>query len=187
MEYIIHVIDEACHYLRNDDGKFELSEGKSSDKKKYGLAIRYDSFYFTEGDSPTDAVMGVADLIKMKDGNGDEILLSKMLEESSKEKDKEILKLGIHDIQPIDRATSTSFSSSCRILHKAKTEDQEGTEETTEEKNISKVELHEFCFYVIPKNKIVCINKDTDKDDKKEKIVEESQPESQPEEEEAAK
>lgn len=151
MEYIIHVIDETSQYKKTKEG-YKLEESMTEDEKKYGHAIRYDSSYHIDAEGHTEAVIEVANAIRIKDSEGNIVPLTKVLMETRDQKEKQFEEVKLHNVEIVDNTNSKLLRSVCRIPLK----DQPQKEEETAEEY---VELHEIYFYAIPLNKIIHLEK----------------------------
>lgn len=146
MKYIVHVIDDASQHEKIE-GKFQLMPSIALDSAVCEI-LRSDAFYLVEAESPMDAVTLLANTIKIKKSDNEEVLLSEKMYETNKN-------MGVADfsggeaksliddsnIKVVNNAYSEFFMAPCQVAF----ENDEG----------SYIELHKVYFYVAKESEII--------------------------------
>lgn len=153
-KFIVHVIDEASQYEHMEDiddkNGFKIVKG-SSQKGDEGDIVRSDAFYLVESDSPEDAIVVTANMIRVKGSDGALHSISEEfsrtrseLENSSLEDDNFVI-LKKDNYEYVDRMFSNYVALYCQIPHQ-----DQGTGEEW-------VEHHSVHFHVTPQEKIIVV------------------------------
>ena len=147
MRFFIHVIDDASLHQKTENGEYEMVPGEDLEGSPCHIQ-RSDAFYITEADNYIDAVTKIANNIRIKNSDGENILLSESFTQTAKTFN--VMDFGnvdnrstIDDIRAkiSTNAYSQSFMASCQIPMKK-----------DEEKWI---ELHKVYFFVVEENKVM--------------------------------
>lgn len=150
MEYLIHVVDESSQHkkITEESQDFQIIEGQS-ENGEVGSIVKSDAFYLIADESPIDAVISVANIIMVKDTDNKPIPLSSLLSQSklasenSSTEDDTFLPLKTTNLEIAENTNSELIKASCQIK-------RINNEETW-------IELHNICFYVVPREKIVFV------------------------------
>jgi hypothetical protein len=147
MRFFVHVIDDASLHQKSENGEYGLVPGEDLDGSPCHIQ-RSDAFYITEANDHVDAVTKIANNIRLKSSNGENVLLSESFTQTAK--DLNVMDFGSVDnrstIDDIRAKISTnaynqSFMASCQIPMKKEEEYW--------------IELHKVCFFVVEENKII--------------------------------
>lgn len=130
-QYLIHFIDE----IKNFDNKFELLTLKDQGQE-FNL-VKNDAFYIIQSDSPTDAIINIANLIEVLDSDGLSITLSQAIVNCSQEMEQNFNSLLIRHEEGFSKAKFISF-----YINR-----QDEQEEW--------IEYHQISFFIIEEGKII--------------------------------
>lgn len=150
--FLIHVIDEASQHIRSENGEYVIRRGKSK-RGEDADVIRGDAVYLVEAESHFDAIVIVANMIRVKGPDGQ---LHSISEEFSKTKTElEIQEVNLEnqgffrlkkdDLLYVHNMTTHYHQLYCQIPY----EDSATNDEW--------VELHTVHFHVVPQEKIILI------------------------------
>jgi len=146
MRYIIHVIDDSSQHEKQENGKYGIIQGISLEESVCDI-LRSDVFYMVEAENAIDAVTILANTIKVKKQNGEEIFLAESFTETHKRiattdfSNDSLSSIDDTNSKVITASYSESYMASCQVMM---------------EKNGEKwVELHKVYFYVLEENKII--------------------------------
>ena len=147
MEFIVHVIDEASQHRKKEDlGHFELLRGES-EKGDSGDIIRSDHFYLIEEENAVDAVIAIANLIRVQGFNGEPVPISEMFMKTKTQTEN----VSIDDdsfISPQTSNLSVSNNTSSTLTKTSFQIERMGEEDKW-------IELHDVYFYVMPRENIL--------------------------------
>jgi len=145
MRYIIHVIDDSSQHEKIET-KYQLVKGISLEESVCDI-LRSDIFYMVEAESTMEAVSILANTIKVRKQDGEEILLVESFSETHKSvsttdfSSDDKANIDDTDSKVVTASYSESYMASCQVQM-----------EKGEEKWI---ELHKVYFYVLEENKII--------------------------------
>jgi hypothetical protein len=154
MEYLVHVIDNSSQHSQKENfGGHEIVEGKS-ENGFVGEVVRSSQMYLVEEDEAIDTVVTISGIIRIKDSNDEIVFLSEMFQRESSR----------YDSSSMD---SDSFispqTSNLEVVENSKTEVIK-TSFSIERSNGEEkwIELHEFQFYITPRDEIIYIKAEKD-------------------------
>lgn len=146
MRFIIHVIDDASQHEKTEN-HFTMVSSIALDNATCEV-LRSDAFYTVEADTPMDAVTILSNKIRVKNSEGEEVLLSegfsqthsnlKITDFSGGEAESLI---SDSNVKVVNNAYSEFLMASCHI--------------PMEKDNKSWVELHNVYFYVTEETKLI--------------------------------
>lgn len=144
MRFLVHVVEETSIH-KKINGQYQIQECEVDEKSTAHILLG-DSFYVIEAEEPVEAVIEIANVIRVEDEDGDRVKLGLLLkrqkevEESNKEvKDRLSSFLNQYIIE--DQTKSNLYSSTYQI-------DREIGDEQF-------VELHKVFFYVTKENDVM--------------------------------
>lgn len=154
MRFLVHVIEEMSIHKKVGD-VFEIQECKilaqdssgESDKNEFNI-LTSDSFYIVEAPEPVDAVIEVANIIRVEDEDGDRTKLAFLLK---KQKEKEE-----NNPEICDRLSGYTEKYSKKLESKSSLISPFYEIEKMEDGELS-IELHCFFFYVSKETDIMQI------------------------------
>lgn len=160
MRYIVHVIDEASQHEKSpEDGQYYLVKGRSSSGEECDIA-RTDSWYLIDAKDSSDAVVRIANVIRVEGGDGKPVPLSDSFLDTQKKMANAEIGADDDSISLVDTKRKYSnqtrhdlLMGSCQIKKSKSIVLSEG------EKNVEEewYELHNVYFYVTKVDSIILV------------------------------
>lgn len=160
MRYVVHVIDESSQHEKSpEDSEYYLVKGRSVNGEECDI-VRTDSWYFVDAEESPDAVVKVANTIRVEDSNGNKISLSDAFIKTQKDvatadvgDDNDSIVLSDTKREYVNQTRHDVMIGTCQIKKSNKIVLTGGKEGIGEEW----YELHKVYFYVTKIDEIILV------------------------------